>query len=110
MTEIAVSLIALAVVVVFLIEVALRRLSHSPRHEPIPVRRSRDRIERINDICLKAAYHRERQEALHHDLCHMHGYDPRSDEGDEFMEVIYGGADYADTLQRIMRRFPRGAK
>ena len=76
-----------------------------------PVRRYYARTNvpaRIEELRLRAAWHREQLEAESAEFVSLHGYAHNTDEADELRSVIYDGEDYDRTLRRIMRRRARG--
>ena len=49
------------------------------------------------------AYHcREYLEALHAELCELHGYRPASSQGGLFWDVIFNGEEYEYVIRKIM--------
>ena len=61
-------------------------------------------IERINRIIAASKHHREQLEARAEEFVRIHGYEWGSCEADDLARVVWDGEDYAESMQRIMRR------
>ena len=61
-------------------------------------------IERINRIIAASKHHREQLEARADEFVRIHGYEWGSCEADDLARVVWDGEDYAESMQRIMRR------
>ena len=61
-------------------------------------------VTEINRILVGAAHDREMLEARFKHLLELHEYEIGSDEADDLAHVIFGGANYQDTMRLIMRR------
>ena len=61
-------------------------------------------IERINRIIAASRWHREQLEARAEEFVRIHGYEWGSCEADDLARVVWDGEDYAESMQRIMRR------
>lgn len=68
------------------------------------------KIERINEILNRSAWHREQLDALADELVMLHGYgQERSRATDELDDVVWLGVPYQEAMSRIMESRKRRA-
>jgi cell division protein FtsL len=69
----------------------------------ISEQRRQNRAERVKELIVKAAWHREQLDAAADEMAEIHGLDPRSDAGEELTAVVLFGVEYDYALERVSK-------